>query len=183
VNYLCGGSQGAHHLYDEHYRSETAPEIHAAAIRQRGSWIPGRIDPAARGRAQADGEKLLTLYRRAIYGSEDVSVGIRLLQPANNAVESGLYAMLMALQQGMLKVFRNRCEKWLGERRMYRRDEKGRVVKQFDHALDASRYALCSGDNWLAAVPASDGGRDAPTDPFGRFTGSGGASLSWMSNL
>src|SRR5204862_1665566 len=49
---------GTSYLYDEHYRSETAPEIHAAAIRARGSWIPGRIDPSARGRGQADGRQL-----------------------------------------------------------------------------------------------------------------------------
>jgi Terminase RNaseH-like domain len=89
--------------------------------------------------------------------------------------------MLMALQQGTLKVFRNRCPKWLAERRMYRRDEKGRVVKQFDHALDGSRYALCSGDAWLLPVPGVAAEREN-ADPFGRFTG-GSQSLSWMGSI
>ena len=34
---------------------------------------------------------------------------------------------------------------WLREYRLYRRDEKGRLVKANDHALDASRYLLMSG--------------------------------------
>ena len=36
-------------LYAEHYRSQAEPAIHAASIRGRGAWIPGVIDPAARG--------------------------------------------------------------------------------------------------------------------------------------
>jgi hypothetical protein len=39
--------------------------------------VPGRIDPAARGRKQDDGKKMLALYRKAIYGEEDLSVGMR----------------------------------------------------------------------------------------------------------
>jgi Terminase RNaseH-like domain len=172
---------GISYLYDEHYRSEAAPEIHAAAIRNRGSWIPGRIDPASRGRGQADGRQLLTLYRKTIYGAEDLSIGMRLLLPANNAVESGLYAMLMALQQGTLKVFRHRCEKWLAERRMYRRDERGRVIKEFDHALDASRYGFCSGDAWLVAAPAAETAHDTMVERF--TSGSRSDQLSWMNNI
>ena len=77
------------YLYDEYYRGEADPTVHGAAIRRRGTWIPGRIDPAARGRGQSDGKKLLKLYREAIYG--DDYVGQRHLGLAANAVESGIY--------------------------------------------------------------------------------------------
>src|SRR5262245_19466063 len=46
------------YLYSEHYRGQAEPPIHVEAIKARGKWIPGTIDPAARGRNQRDGEKL-----------------------------------------------------------------------------------------------------------------------------
>lgn len=173
---------GIGYFYDEYYRGETDPEIHAAALRRRASlnakapWIPGRIDPAARGRSQADGEQLLKMYRELIYG-QDPGVGSQLLRDATNAVESGIYDVLMALSQGMLKVMKGRCPNWLAERRLYRRDERGRVIKKNDHAQDAGRYVHASGDAWLLATPV-----DLPVDPIARF-GSGGHSndgLGWM---
>lgn len=167
---------GTKYFYDEHYRSEDKPQVHSSSIRDRGVWIPGKIDPAARGRAQEDGKKLLASYRKEIYGKEDLAVGVRLLTTANNAVETGLYDMLIALQIGKLKVMRNRCPNWLAERRLYRRDEKGRVVKKFDHAMDAGRYAFMSGDGWLLPVPATD-----PTDGFN--PSGGGEPLGWMSHI
>lgn len=167
------------YLYDEHYRSEAQPEVHAAAIRRRGLWIPGRIDPAARGRNQKDGTKLLTLYRKAIYGEEDAAIGVRLLGPANNALESGIYMLLMAMQQGTFKVFKNRCPNFLAERRLYRRDEQGRIIKKFDHAMDDVRYNIASGDGWLVAKPATVD----PETTYDRFSnGPRGDALSWMSN-
>ena len=40
------------YLVSEHYRAHAEPPIHAEAIKARGAWIPGVIDPAARGRSQ-----------------------------------------------------------------------------------------------------------------------------------
>jgi len=144
------------YFYDEHYRGEADPTVHGAAIRKRGSWIPGRVDPAARGRNQIDGRNLLKLYRDAIYGDEDPGLGARMLHPAKNAVESGIYDMLIALSTGMLKVMHHRCPNWLAERRLYRRNERGEVIKKHDHALDASRYVHGSGELWLKAKPEAE---------------------------
>lgn len=166
------------YLYDEHYQAESTPEIHGAAIRRRGLWIPGRIDPAARGRKQDDGMKMLTLYRKAIYGEEDLSLGVRMLGIAVNAVETGIYELLMGFQQGMIKVFRNRCPNFLAERRLYRRNERGEVIKTFDHAMDAGRYNVASGDGWLKQEPAP-----VVKDPTDRFTSGSSSSLGWMGNV
>jgi hypothetical protein len=169
---------GVKYFYDEHYRGEADPTVHGAAIRKRGLWIPGRIDPAARGRSQADGKKLIKLYREAIYGEEDLTLGMRLLGPANNAVETGIYDLLMALSNGMLKVMRHRCPNWLAERRLYRRNEKGEIIKKHDHALDASRYVHASGELWLKQKPAIE-----EPDPLERFINrlvTGG--FGWMSS-
>lgn len=176
---------GIVYRYAEYYRGEVEPEVHAAALRRlcalradgrpSAPWIPGRIDPAARGRQQADGEKLLKMYRELIYGLEDPLIGQQMLKPANNAVETGIYAEWMALSQGRLKVWRG-CKNWLAERRLYRRDEKGRIVKKFDHAMDAGRYRTASGDAWLVQQPVI-----VPTvvDPATRFSGES-AGFGWM---
>ena len=39
------------YAYAEYYRGQAEPSVHAAAIKARGDWIPGVIDPAARGRS------------------------------------------------------------------------------------------------------------------------------------
>lgn len=122
------------YIYSEHYRGQAEPIVHAEAIRSRGDWMVGAIDPASRGRQQADGEQLLNLYRQS---------GLHLV-PADNGVESGLYEVWQRLSSGRLKVFSN-CTNWLAEFRIYRRDEKGRVVKENDHLMDATRYFIVTG--------------------------------------
>lgn len=114
--------------YSEHYQAEEMPVVHAAAIKARGD-LPGAIDPASFGRGQADGQKLIDLYR---------GQGLDLL-PADNAVEAGLLHVWERLSTGKLKIF-STCQNTLVELRLYRRDEKGKVIKQNDHAMDAGRY-------------------------------------------
>ena len=118
----------------EHYRGQAEPSVHAESIKARGAWIPGVIDPAARGRGQKDGEQLYQMY---------VDLGLK-IQPAANSVESGIYEVWQRLSTGRLKVFKS-CQSLLGEYRLYRRNEKGAVVKENDHALDALRYLVMSG--------------------------------------
>lgn len=122
------------YLTGEHYRGQAEPSIHAAAIKARGEWIPGVIDPAARGRAQRDGAQLMAEY---------VDLGLH-LDVAKNAVEAGIYAVWERLSTGRLKVFRT-LQSWLSEYRIYRRDEKGKIVKENDHLMDDTRYLLMSG--------------------------------------
>lgn len=122
------------YLYAEHYRGETHPSTHTTSVKARGEWIRGVIDPAAHGRAQDDGEQLLIIYRE---------LGLD-LTPADNAVEAGIYDVLERLSTGRLKVFASLMN-WLAEYRIYRRDEKGKIVKAHDHLMDASRYLVRSG--------------------------------------
>ncbi len=119
------------YLYSEHYRGEAEPSVHSDAIKARGEWVCGAVDPASRGRSQADGRQLLQLYH---------DLGLR-LSAADNAVEAGIYQVWQRLSAGRLKVFRS-CQNWLTEFRLYRRDEKGKVVKDGDHLMDSTRY-LC----------------------------------------
>ncbi len=136
------------YLYAEHYRGNAEPSIHADAIKARGIWIPGAIDPAARGRSQKDGESLLQNY---------TDLGLELTK-ANNAVESGIYETWQRLSTGRLKVFKS-LQNWASEYRQYRRDEKGRIVKQNDHLMDTTRYWVMSGMDLARVKPSKSKGR------------------------
>lgn len=122
------------YLYSEYYRGEAEPAIHAEAVRARGKWMHGVIDPAARGRSQTDGEQLMRKY---------LDLGLH-VTVAKNAVEAGIYEVWSRLSTGRLKVFKT-LQHWLFEYRIYRRDEKGRIIKENDHLMDATRYLLMSG--------------------------------------
>lgn len=130
------------YLYTEHYRGKAEPAIHANAIRARGEWIPGVIDPAARGRRQDDGQQLITTYRE---------LGLTLTE-AKNAVEAGIYEVWLRLSTGRLKVFRTLMN-WQAEYRLYRRDENGNIVKEFDHLMDDTRYLVLSAKDIAVPVP------------------------------
>lgn len=122
------------YLYSLHYQGQQEPSTHVAGIHARGKWLRGVIDPASRGRSQKDGEQLLVAYR---------DLGLNLVE-ADNSRESGLYVVHQRLATGRLKVFKS-LKPWLSEYRIYHRDEKGQVVKQKDHAMDATRYLIVSG--------------------------------------
>ncbi|MFY9479167.1 MAG: terminase family protein [Aquabacterium sp.] len=122
------------YLYSLHYQGQQEPSTHVAGIRGRGEWIPGVIDPASRGRSQKDGEQLLEIYQE---------LGLDVTE-ADNSRESGLFEVHQRLATGRLKVFKS-LRPWLAEYRIYRRDEKGHIVKQKDHAMDATRYLVVSG--------------------------------------
>lgn len=145
------------YLYSEHYRGQAEPIIHVDSIKGRGEWIPGVIDPAARGRNQKDGDQLLQQY---------TELGLE-LQTAINAREAGLYAVWQRMSGGKLKVFKS-LGNWLSEFRLYRRDEKGNVVKENDHLMDATRYLVVSGL------------QVATTEPVKRNVDRGYSSGGWM---
>ena len=105
------------YLIAEHYRGQAEPSIHAAAIRARGDWVPGNIDPASRGRSQHDGEQLLYSYKQ---------LGL-ILHIADNSREAGLFDVYERLSTGRLKVFSTMVN-WLSEYRLYRRDKLGWIV-------------------------------------------------------
>src|SRR5207249_3837328 len=81
---------------------------------------------------------------------------------ADNAVEAGLYAAWSRLSTGRLKVFKNVLPNWLAEYRIYRRDEKGKVVKENDHLMDATRYLIMSGLAIAQQRPADRWGLTKP---------------------
>ena len=154
---------GIVYITSDYKRGQCEPAVHASAIRQRGQWVTGAIDPASRGRAQHDGEQLIELYR---------GQGLDLVL-ADNAVEAGVFDVYERLSTGKLKVFRN-CTALLEEYRLYRRDEKGKIVKQNDHIMDALRYLVRGIEHHGSTKPIEK--EEPEGHPYNRRSNSG-----WMS--
>lgn len=133
---------GTVYIYDEYKRSRAELAVHIDAIKARGDWIPGVGDAAALIVTQHDAEQIINLYRQA---------GLNIQLP-DKSVEAGLQRTWELLSQGKLKIFSS-CAQLLQEYRVYRRDEKGRIVKRDDHCLDALRYLVMSGITRMDTKP------------------------------
>lgn len=120
------------YIYSIYKRGQAEPAVHAQAIRARGEWIAGVGDAAAIN--LYDGQQFIEIYRQ---------LGLDMELP-DKGVESGIQRVYERLSAGKLKVFAT-CGAWFEEYRLYRRDEKGKVVKANDHLMDATRYLVVSG--------------------------------------
>lgn len=160
---------GIVYLYSEHYQGQGEPASHVHAIRGRGDWIPGVMDPAALGSSQIDGRTLMQLY---------TDLGLS-LSPAINAVEAGISEVWQLLVSGRLKVMTN-CQNWFREFRKYHRDDKGsgKIVKRDDHLMDATRYLIVSGRALMTTAPARS---RSSRDEFGFDYAGPHPGGSWMS--
>ena len=76
------------------------------------------------------------------------------------------------MSTGKLKVFAS-LGNWLQEFRLYQRDNEGRVVKQNDHLMDATRYFIVSGRERMTTAPKK------VTEPEYQFEGIPSADR-WM---
>jgi phage terminase large subunit-like protein len=151
------------YLYHGYKKGQAEPSVHVHGIRAPGEWIPGFIDPAARGRNQKDGTQLMQDY---------MDLGL-LLETANNAVEAGIYRIWQRMASGRLKIFES-LGGWLEEYRLYRRDEKGQIVKSNDHYMDGTRY-LESRIDAMIVKPVKKAEEET-----GRVYDFGTAGQSWM---
>ncbi len=121
------------YFYSEHYAGRQEPPVHAEAVKSRGDWLKGVIDPAARGRSQVDGRQLLNEYEKL---GLDLTI-------ANNAVHVGIQTVWQAMISGKLKIMRS-LTNTLDELRVYQFDENGKIKKERDHLLDCIRYYFIS---------------------------------------
>jgi phage terminase large subunit-like protein len=146
------------YLYAEYKAGQKEPTIHAQRIREMSQgWIPGLIDPASRGRSQKDGQQLLHIYRQ---------LGLQ-LRVADNAVEAGVQRGWDRLSVAKVKVFKT-LHQFVEEFVIYRRDEKGHIVKEHDHLMDCFRY-LMNGINVARSQHSSNPFQDSHEgDPGGK---------------
>jgi Terminase RNaseH-like domain len=131
------------YLYDEYYRGMLEPDVHAANIRVKGAWIPGSIDPAANGRSQIDGTRLLECYR---------ALGLD-VEKARNAREAGIHETWLAMCAGKLKVFKS-CGNWWEEFDQFARDKDGKIQDEHRfHLMACTRYFMLSGRDRMRVKP------------------------------
>lgn len=152
-------STGVLYLYSEYYQGERIPEMHALAIKAKGTWIPGLCDPSGGGR-NSDGSLTIDLYRKT--GLE--------LTPGENSVVAGIARNLSALETGQTKIF-STLDHFLQEFRVYRYDTNNPNIpakNQHDHAMDAWKY-LESQFDWIARTESdTDGSYDKQKKPRAR---------------
>jgi hypothetical protein len=120
------------------YRSrQTTPVFHAAAIKPWGAWIPCAWPHDGLQHDKGSGDQLAKLYR---------DQGLNMLpdhatwSDGSNGVEAGIAEMHDRMLTGRWKVF-STCTEWLEERRMYHRKD-GKIIKERDDVISASRYGL-----------------------------------------
>lgn len=135
---------------------EATPILHAAAVKPWGDWIPVAWPHDGLQHDKGSGEGLAAQYR---------AQGLKMLEEqathedGGNGVEAGVLDMLSRMQTGRWKVFRH-CSDWLEEFRLYHRKD-GKIVKERDDALSASRYAYMM--RRFAITKPSDKGWGAPS--------------------
>lgn len=135
------------YVTNEYKESHQTPPVHVSAVKAWGAWIPNAWPHDGLNTEKGGGEALIKNYRdNGLYclndratNPPDYAQGQQEGQ-GGNSVEAPLYDMLERMQTGRWKVFKT-CKEWLTERRQYHHDEKGKIVKQFEDVISASRYA------------------------------------------
>lgn len=135
------------YVYDEYYKGQDIPAVHAASVKSRGAWLQGACDFA--GVNLDDGSRMSDKY---------IAQGLLIL-PADKAVEAGIFEIYQRLVTGRLKVF-STCVNFWKEFRLYQRDKNGKVVKANDHLMDAVRYLAMSIHSIAKTKPVGLGGFD-----------------------
>lgn len=121
----------------EYRQREASPIIHAASIKPWGEWIPIAWPHDGLQHDKGSGEQLAAQYRAQ---GLNLTPERATFDDGTNGVEAGVSDMLQRMQTGRWKVF-STCQSWLEEFRLYHRDD-GKIVKERDDIISASRYAL-----------------------------------------
>jgi phage terminase large subunit-like protein len=116
---------------------EATPIIHSAALREWGDWLPWAWPHDGLQHSKDSGEQLAEQYKRQ---KLNMLPERATFDDGTNGVEAGVSDMLQRMQTGRWKVFRN-CAEWIEEFRLYHRKD-GKIVKERDDVISASRYAL-----------------------------------------
>lgn len=171
VNLAYDDAADCVHVTKEYRQKEQIPIIHAAAIRPWGLWIPTAWPHDGHVHDKGSGEETSHQYRDL--GMKMISEHAQWPDKRGNGVEAGLIDMLQRMQTGRFKVDIN-LSKWLEEFRMYHRKD-GKIVKQRDDLMSATRYALMM---MRFAIPL----QSVPIRPDRYSTKTAYGKQTWMSS-
>lgn len=123
------------YIVKDYKKSNITPvEHHNNLMHIIPDWVTGIADPAGGGEDQHTRESTLDFFRRM---GRDLVVANK----TKGKKESIIDEIEMRTRSGKFKIF-DTCTNYLDEWRRYSRDDKGKIIKQNDHTLDASFYAL-----------------------------------------
>lgn len=126
------------YVYSEYKHGKVLYLIHAQAIKDKGEWLHGAIDPHEARKPRDDGGTVQEYFE---------SLGLNLVEASGDphASRARIYGMFEA---GSLKIV-STCQKLLEEVRVYRydlNDPNKPARNQDDHLCDAMAYALLKFD-------------------------------------
>lgn len=156
--------QGMVYIYRVYKSPARETAVHIAAVKSGGAWIPGVGDAKSLVVTEQDSIQLIQLYKNS---------GVDIEMP-DKTVEAGIQDVYDLMAAGRLKI-REDCGELFSELRLYRRDDKGKIVKTNDHAADSLRYLVRSGLKRAKVQP--DPKPDAPPTLVYDY---GNAGLGWM---
>lgn len=132
------------YVYDAYRVPEAKVAEHASAIRARGKWIPmawpkdglneTAVGPELAKQYRDEGINMLPTHAQYVKKEGEP-------EQSTVSVEAGNMDMLNRLQTGRLRVA-DHLNDWFEEYRLYHRDEDGKLVKEFDDLMSATRYML-----------------------------------------
>ncbi len=126
------------YIYEAYKSPSISKNDHIEKLRSMGTkqqplWIPGVGDAKGLLVTEEDSMQVIELYQNA---------GVDIEYP-DKSVEAGIREVIDLIQLKRLRVFET-CTDWFAEFRQYHRKD-GKIVKQNDHLMDATRYAIRSG--------------------------------------
>ena len=128
------------YVYDCYRAAGQTPVYHAAQFRKRGDYIPVSWPHDGLSRGKADGKELIASYREEGVMALSDPASYDDFSGSSPGIERSLIDMLQFMRTGRFKVFTN-LGQWFEEKRFYHR-ANGKVVKEHDDILSATRYAF-----------------------------------------
>lgn len=127
------------YVYDAYRVSKAPVVVHAAVLRDRGSWIPVAWPHDALQTQKDTGVPMRDAYR-----NEGVNMLPERVQfeDGSYGIEPGVQDIYNAMVKNQFKVFLH-LNLWLEEYRIYHRKD-GKIVAEYDDLMSATRYA------WMA---------------------------------
>lgn len=138
------------YCFRDYLRADLDIDVNAMNFKKFGAWVPLEAD-AADIRSDQDRRQYVQILK------DDHEIDVEL---PDKFFWTGIERVWQRMQSGRLFIFTS-CQTLLTEKRMYRRNKKGEVVKEKDHCLDSLRYAIGA----LARARTKVLGKDEVEDP------------------
>ena len=116
------------YIYADYRQKRSDIAVHASAIQERGSWIPGVFSPRARGRDAEAGDRVVSRLQK-------LTLDIVLVDEVG---EEGVEETRARFETKRLRVFSN-LRDWLTQYRGYYRDDKGKIIEEQDGLMKATQ--------------------------------------------